>query len=191
MSRCGPWRFHLGLTATALALLNRPGQFATGQLDWMIDVFLKGQGQQPLRETPVVRIGVRAAWPRVSVLRGCAGARVCRCADVRAAWALETGGGTTLPRTAVGLTAAGEGRGCARVSRETWTEDRASGFPGAVFCSGARLSASGRAGTRTSGGSVTSAFGYPEVTPLAVWEVAVTPVARRHRRRGRRRTDQP
>lgn len=62
MSRCVPWRFHLGLPATALALLNRPGQFAAGQLDWMIDVFLKGQGQQPLRETPVVRVGVRAAW---------------------------------------------------------------------------------------------------------------------------------
>jgi hypothetical protein len=42
---------------------------------------------------------------------------------VRAAWALETG--DDLARTAVGLTAAGEGRGCARVSRETWTEDRA------------------------------------------------------------------
>jgi hypothetical protein len=75
MSRCVPWRVHLGLTATALALLNRPGQFAAGQLDWMIDVFLKGQGQQPPRETPVVRVGVR-----VCVLRGCAGVRVRGCA---------------------------------------------------------------------------------------------------------------
>jgi hypothetical protein len=138
-----------------------------------------GDSCRPGRCARSMAAGVRAAR-----VRGCAGARMCA---QRGRWRR----GDDLARTAVGLTAAGEGRGCARVSRETWTEDRASGFPGAVFCSGARLSASGWAGTRTSGGSVTSAFGYPEVTPLPVWEVAVTPVARRHRRRGRRRTDQP
>jgi AcrR family transcriptional regulator len=37
-----PWRFHLGLAAIALAPPDRVDQFAPGQSDWMIDVFLKG-----------------------------------------------------------------------------------------------------------------------------------------------------
>lgn len=37
-----PWRFHLGLAAIALTPPDRVESFAPGQVDWLVDVYLRG-----------------------------------------------------------------------------------------------------------------------------------------------------